>query len=256
MAEPVYRSVIRLARTVFALQGLRFTLEGTAHVPPTGGAVMAINHIGYMDFTYAGLVAVPAGRLVRFMAKQEVFEHPLSGPLMRAMHHIPVDRAAGGDSYREALKALRAGEIVGVFPEATISRSFELKEFKPGAVRLAGAAGVPLLPTVIWGSQRVWTKDHPKRLGRTRTPIHVYVGEPIDVPRPVDQAGVTETLRARMSSLLDEVQAAYPAPPPEDEGPRWWLPARLGGTAPTPQEAARLDEEERVRRARGRTEDP
>ncbi|MGH8938755.1 MAG: 1-acyl-sn-glycerol-3-phosphate acyltransferase, partial [Actinomycetes bacterium] len=109
---------------------------------------------------------------------------------------------------------------------------------------------------VIWGSQRVWTKDHPKRLGRTRTPIHVYVGEPIDVPRPVDQAGVTETLRARMSSLLDQAQAAYPAPPPEDEGPRWWLPARLGGTAPTPQEAARLDEEERVRRARGRTEDP
>ena len=57
---------------------------------------MAINHIGYLDFTYAGFAALPAERLVRFMAKQEVFAHRVSGPLMRGMHHIPVDREAGG----------------------------------------------------------------------------------------------------------------------------------------------------------------
>ena len=85
---------------------------------------------------------------------------------------------------------------MGVFPEATISRSFELKEFKAGAVRMAAAAGVPLLPTVIWGSQRVWTKDHPKRLGRTRTPLRIHVGEPIAVERRADPAAVTEDLRA------------------------------------------------------------
>ena len=135
-----------------------------------------------MDFTYAGLAAQPAKRLVRFMAKKEVFDHRISGPLMRGMHHIPVDREAGSASFREALTALKNGEIVGVFPEATISRSFELKEFKAGAVRMAAAARVPLLPAVIWGSQRVWTKDHPKQLGRTKTPITVRVGEPITVP--------------------------------------------------------------------------
>src|SRR3990170_8054847 len=104
------------------------------------------------------------------MAKDEVFTHRLSGPLMRGMHHIPVDRDAGAGSYRNAVEALREGEIVGVFPEATISRSFELKDFKAGAVRMAAEAGVPVLPTVIWGSQRVWTKGHQKRLGRTKVP--------------------------------------------------------------------------------------
>jgi 1-acyl-sn-glycerol-3-phosphate acyltransferase len=214
---------------------------------------MVINHIGYFDFTYAGLAALRAKRLVRFMAKQEVFDHKVSGPLMRGMHHIPVDRAAGSASFREALAALKAGEIVGVFPEATISRSFELKEFKAGAVRMAAAARVPLLPTVLWGSQRVWTKDHPKRLGRTRTPITVRVGEPLPVSPRDDHVAVSDDLRARMTTMLHEVQDAYPEKP-EGPGEDWWLPVRLGGSAPTPEEAVRLDDEERAARARRRAE--
>jgi 1-acyl-sn-glycerol-3-phosphate acyltransferase len=244
VAELVYPPVIALARGVFAMQGLRFSLRGTEYVPRRGGAVMAINHIGYLDFTYAGLAARPAGRLVRFMAKQEVFTHRVSGPLMRGMHHIPVDREAGAGSYRHAVEALRAGEIVGVFPEATISRSFELKEFKAGAVRMAAEAGVPLLPTVIWGSQRVWTKDHPKRLGRSRVPITVMVGEPIPVDPAADPVEATEDLRARMSRMLHEAQETYvDRPTGPDES--WWQPARLGGTAPTPEQAVVLDRDER-----------
>jgi 1-acyl-sn-glycerol-3-phosphate acyltransferase len=208
---------------------------------------MAINHIGYMDFTYAGLAARPAGRLVRFMAKQEVFTHKVSGPLMRGMRHIPVDRDAGAGSYRHAVAALRDGEIVGVFPEATISRSFELKEFKAGAARMAAEAGVPLLPTVIWGSQRVWTKDHPRRLGRSRVPITVMIGEPLRVDRDADAVAATEALRARMERMLHEAQETYADRPagPEDS---WWQPARLGGTAPTPDEAVALDRNERRER--------
>ena len=247
MADLVYPPVITLARLVFAMQGLQFTLAGTQHVPRSGGAVMAINHIGYLDFTYAGLAARPAGRLVRFMAKQEVFTHRVSGPLMRGMHHIPVDREAGSASFREALLALKRGEIVGVFPEATISRSFELKDFKAGAVRLAAAARVPVLPTVIWGSQRVWTKGRPKRLGRTRTPITVTVGEPLVVDRSEDPDVTTEALRARMAAMLHEAQETYVDRPagPHDT---WWQPARLGGSAPTPEQAAAMDAEDRRRR--------
>jgi 1-acyl-sn-glycerol-3-phosphate acyltransferase len=253
VAEPVYRPVIGLARLVFAAQGLRFTIHGSEHVPRTGGAVMVINHIGYLDFAYAGLAARPAGRMVRFMAKQEVFDHKISGPLMRGMRHIPVDREAGANSFRAAVAALKAGEIVGVFPEATISRSFELKEFKAGATRMASTAKVPLLPTVLWGSHRVWTKDHPKRLGRTRFPITIAVGEPLDAPRGADAGAATEELRRRMQALLHQAQATYPAQPRDDDD-RWWLPARLGGAAPSPEEAARLDEEERVRRAERRAQ--
>jgi 1-acyl-sn-glycerol-3-phosphate acyltransferase len=252
VAEVVYPTVIGLARVVFRAQGLRFSLQGTEHVPRQGGAVMVLNHIGYMDFTYAGFAALPAKRLVRFMAKQEVFDHRISGPLMRGMHHISVDREAGSASFREALTALKNGEIVGVFPEATISRSFQLKEFKAGAVRMAAAARVPLLPAVIWGSQRVWTKDHPKRLGRTRTPITVRVGEPITVEPKADMNAVTEVLRERMTTMLHEVQQQYPETP-ADPSQAWWLPADMGGAAPTPEEAARIDAAERDARARGRS---
>ena len=159
--EPVYSSVIGFARGLFALQGLKFTILGDDNVPRTGGAVMVVNHTGYFDFAYAGLAAQRSDRLVRFMAKDGVFSHSVSGPLMRGMKHIPVDRTAGAASYAAAVDALKAGEIVGVFPEATISRSFELKEFKTGAARMAAEAGVPILPVVIWGSQRVWTKGTP-----------------------------------------------------------------------------------------------
>jgi 1-acyl-sn-glycerol-3-phosphate acyltransferase len=244
--EPVYSSVISLARAVFAAQGLKFTITGADNVPRTGGAVMAINHTGYMDFTYAGLAAQPSKRLVRFMAKDEVFKHRISGPLMRGMHHIPVDRDAGAASFREAVSALKNGEIVGVFPEATISRSFELKEFKSGTVRMAAIAGVPILPTIIWGSQRVWTKDHPKRLGRSKVPIILSVGEPIAVGRRDDADEITELLRTRMVALLHAAQDSYP---PLTGADAVFLPARLGGSAPTPERAAELDAAESAARA-------
>ena len=83
--EPVYSSVIGFARGVFAMQGLRFTILGDENVPRTGGAVMTVNHTGYFDFAYAGLAAQRSQRLVRFMAKDGVFSHPVSGPLMRGM---------------------------------------------------------------------------------------------------------------------------------------------------------------------------
>ena len=239
MAEPTYTPVIALARTVFRTLGLRFTLTGTEHVPRTGGAVMAINHIGYLDFTFAGLAAQPAGRLVRFMAKKEVFDHPVSGPLMRGMKHIAVDRkGTPAASYAAAVQALRSGEIVGVFPEATISQSYELKDFKTGAVRMAREAGVPLLPCVVWGSQRVFTKARPKDL-RRGTPISVAIGEPFSPDLAADPVDVTAELKRRMQVLLDGVQAAYPGRP-RDPDDTWWLPPRLGGTAPTLEQAREL----------------
>jgi 1-acyl-sn-glycerol-3-phosphate acyltransferase len=244
--EPVYSSVIGVARVVFAAQGLKFTLHGAENIPRTGGAVLAINHTGYLDFTFAGLAARPAKRLVRFMAKDEVFKHPVSGPLMRGMHHIPVDREAGAGSFREAITALKSGEIVGVFPEATISRSFELKEFKSGTVRMAAIAGVPIIPMVIWGSQRIWTKDHPKRLGRTRIPIILSVGEPIPVGRRDDPDQAAKLLVDRMTDLLHAAQREYP---PLSVTELAFLPARLGGTAPTPERAAELDAQESAAKA-------
>jgi 1-acyl-sn-glycerol-3-phosphate acyltransferase len=243
--EPVYTPVIWVAHALFAAEGLKFTITGAENIPKTGGAVLMSNHLSYFDFAYAGLAALPSKRLIRFMAKDQVFRHKISGPLMRGMHHIPVDRNAGAASFREAVNALKAGEIVGVFPEATISRSFELKAFKSGAVRMAQAAGVPVLPMIIWGSQRVWTKGHPKRLGRTNVPITLSVGRPIVARREDNADDVNQALRTAMTDLLHDAQVGYPPVPPEE---RQYLPARLGGTAPTLEEATAMDEEEAARR--------
>ena len=234
--EPVYSTVITVARAMFAAQGLRFTLTGTEHIPRSGGALLVMNHVGFFDFTYAELAARPAKRYVRFMAKTEVFAYPVAGALMRGMHHISVDRMAGTGSFATAVQALCAGELVGVFPEATISSSFELKAFKSGAARMALEAGVPLLPTIIWGSQRVWTKRQPVHLGHTRTPITVDVGAPV---APVGSAlELTKTMHAQMSEQLARAQHTYPSGHPAGA---FWVPARLGGGAPTPEQAHEQD---------------
>ncbi|MER7458407.1 lysophospholipid acyltransferase family protein [Micromonospora sp. NPDC126480] len=240
MPELVYPPVIAAAKTMFRVLDLKITIEGAHHVPRTGGAVLASNHVSYLDFIFCGLGAHESKRLVRFMAKKSVFTHRISGPLMRGMRHIPVDRRAGAGSYAEAVGALKRGEVVGVFPEATISRSFTVKELKSGATRMARDAGVPLLPVALWGTQRLWTKGRPRTLTRRHTPITILVGEPLDPSAYPDANAMTGDLNERLSTLVDRAQREYPESPagPDDT---WWLPAHLGGTAPTPAEAAALD---------------
>lgn len=247
--EPAYDTVIAIARSMWAAQGLKFTVTGAENVPESGGAVIAINHTGYLDFTYAGLPAFLHGkRKVRFMAKKEVFDSKTSGPIMRALKHIPVDRGAGAESYRAAVEYLQRGELVGVYPEATISRSFEIKDFKTGAARMALEANVPIVPTVIWGAQRVWTKGHPKRMGRSNTPISIGVAPPITPTGTPEE--LTATLHQVMTATLHEIQDAY-GPHPAGE---FWVPARLGGGAPTLDEANAMDAEESAEKARKRAE--
>ena len=245
MFDAPYYSIVGAAHAWFRLADFRFQVSGEEHIPRDGGAVLAINHISYIDFIMAGYGARASKRLARFMAKKEVFDHPVTGPLMRSMHHIPVDRADGQKSYDDAVRYLRDGEIVGVFPEATISRSFLVKELKTGAVRMAEDADVPLIPLILWGTQRLFTKDHPKDFSRHKT-ISVTIGEPMP-PSGRTAHEKTQELHAAMTAMLDKAIKEYPA---EEQAPgSWWLPASYGGSAPTPERAKELDREELRRRA-------
>ncbi|CAN5297759.1 lysophospholipid acyltransferase family protein [soil metagenome] len=241
MRDLIYPPAIVTAKLGFKSLGIRFQLSGTEHVPRTGGALLAVNHISYVDFILGGYAAHPSGRLVRFMAKREIFDHPVAGPVMRSFHHINVDRADGLASFAEGVRYLRMGEVVGIFPEATISRSFEIKELKSGATRLAAEAGVPLIPVILWGTQRMLTKDHPRDFSRGKT-IAITVGEPL-YPTGAHPAAETADLKSMMARLLKETIERYP----EAEQPpgSWWLPARYGGSAPTPEQARELDAAER-----------
>lgn len=247
MLDITYPPIILACRTSFRLFDIHFTLTGGEHVPREGGAVLASNHVSYLDFIFCGYAARPSNRLVRFMAKKSTFDHPVSGPLMRSMHHIPVDRAAGASSLDQAVQWMRQGEVVGVFPEATISQSYEVKDFKTGAVRMAAEAGVPLVPMITFGGQRLWTKGHPREMTRG-TVIALRVGEALTVTEDDDPLEATAELRARMQGLYDQTLEAYE---PKPEPGAWWWPARLGGGAPTLDEMRAHEAAERERRESG-----
>lgn len=246
MRDITYPPVIWTCKTLFKALGQKITITGAENIPREGGALLASNHIGYVDFVYAGLAAQPVGRLVRFMAKREVFDHPVGGPIMRSLHHIPVDRGDGIGSFHHAVDFLKKGELVGIFPEATISRAMEIKDFKTGAVRIAAQAGVPVVPIVLWGTQRMMTKDHPKDFSRGHH-IHIHVGAPLHFTGE-DANADNALLHQTMVQMLDDAIAGYPA----DQQPpgSWWLPARHGGSAPTLERAAEMDAEEKRERAR------
>jgi len=245
--EPVFRTLEIAAKVAIRLTGTRITYNGLENIPATGGAVMAINHTSYIDFLPAALAAHYRKRRMRFMIKAEMLNVKAVNWLIRRTKTIPVDRRAGAGAYAAAVEHLRAGEIVGVYPEATISRSFELKEFKTGAARMALDAQVPIVPLIVWGAQRAWTKDHPRALGRKRFPMTVSVGGPIPPAGTAEELG--NTMRASMAELLKTAQLEYPHP----DG-AWWVPRSLGGTAPTLTVAKALDEAELAERARKRAE--
>ncbi len=244
MLDITYPPIVMAAYTSFRLFNIHFSLTGGQYVPRHGGAVLASNHVSYLDFIFCGYACRPSKRLVRFMAKKSTFDHPVSGPLMRSMHHIPVDRAAGASSLDQAVEWLRKGEVVGVFPEATISQSFEVKDFKTGAVRMAAQANVPVIPMITFGGQRLWTKGHPREMARG-TLVALTVGEPLTVTPDDDPAVATEQLRTRMQALYDQTLASYE---PQPEPGAWWWPARYGGGAPTLEEMRAQEAADRARR--------
>ena len=230
MADLVYPPVIGALKTFWKYLGLRFDSKGVENIPREGGAILAMNHIGYLDFALIGTCALPVKRYVRFMAKRELFDNKIVGPLLRGMHNISVDRSSGSASFVAALRALKSGEIVGIFPEGTISVSFELKEFKSGAVRLAIGADVPIVPVAVWGSQRIWTKKVKRDLSRKKVPIFVAFGKPLYFSRDSSVEEGEKELRAAMQELLLDLQSRYPD---SHIGARL-APVRLGGSAPAP----------------------
>ena len=230
MADLVYPPVIGTLKIFWKYLGIRFNAKGVENIPREGGAILAMNHIGYLDFALIGTCALPVKRYVRFMAKRELFDNKIAGPLLRGMHHISVDRSSGSASFVAALRALRSGEIVGIFPEGTISVSFELKEFKSGAVRLAVGGGVPIIPVAVWGSQRIWTKKVKRDLSRKKVPVFVAFGKPLHFTKDSSVEEGEIQLRTAMQELLFDLQSRYPD---SHVGARW-APVRLGGSAPAP----------------------
>lgn len=248
----IYQVGSRLFEAGFRAFGVDVRPVGHEHIPATGPAILASNHISYLDFAFVMLAPPRPRREVRFLARNEFFEQPVTGFLLRQLGQIPVD--VHGDPMQAAAAArgaLERGELIGIHPEGTISPSYVPRRAKSGTIRIADDTGAPIVPVAVWGSQRLLTKWRPARPQRGVT-VTVRYGEPFT---PTARTGMARTkqLMDRIGELLAESQAAYPqrpGPPPDD----WWVPAHLGGSALTPEEAEerlRQQDEERRQRRRG-----
>jgi 1-acyl-sn-glycerol-3-phosphate acyltransferase len=243
MAEPFYRLGEWIVPPVVAMQGTKFTFLGLENIPPRGGAILAQNHTSYLDWLPPLFAVRERGRRMYFMIKAEMADVKAVNYVVKHARLIPVDRTMGHDAFEVAVQRLREGELIGMHPEATISRSFELREFKTGAARMALEAQVPIIPLIVWGAHRIWPKDHPKKVLRNKVPITVAAGRPLLPRGDADQLNVA--LRQAMNALLYRVQEEYPHPQGE-----FWVPRRLGGAAPNRDDSRAIRLAELQERAR------
>lgn len=235
--EPIYRLLAMLAKAILRLMAWQVQVHGPGAVPRTGPAVLAANHVSYLDPIMVAWSADRVGRPVRFLAKEELFARRGSGWLLRRVHQVPVDRDGSADAaLTGGLTALARGDLVGMFPDATISPSFVPTRGKTGAARLAMTAGVPLVPVALWGGQRIATTGRRPRLQRGVV-LSVRVGRPVPYAPDEDARAVTDRLMAALTDLVEEAAAGYPQRPAGSHDD-WWLPRHRGGSAPSPDQAA------------------
>jgi 1-acyl-sn-glycerol-3-phosphate acyltransferase len=201
MISPLYLVVGSLSWPV--VRGLyRLRAQGLEHIP-AGGFVLAANHTSNFDPWPLGIPFLPR-RQLRFMAKSELF-NPILAPILRAGGAFKVRRGEGDvDAMRTAAELAREGEIVVMFPEGTRRKKGLRKKFEArphtGAARIALAAGVPLVPAAISGTDRL------SRLG----PLRVAYGEPIDVSDlgGMDTKGAATIATERLMSRIEELRAS------------------------------------------------
>ncbi len=211
-AERVYRLALRIGAALFRALRLRRDVHGAENLPASGPAVLAITHFGYLDFALVQHeVWSRTGRFIRFLVTDAAFNHRVSGPPLRAMRHIPVNRRAGAGAYRMAARALGRGELVGIFPESAVSPSDQLLPFKPGAAALAAQLQVPVVPVLVWGGQRVMSKGLPMRWRRARgAPVHIEFGSPKRFAAGTDPQLGTAALRQALADMVSRAARVSP----------------------------------------------
>ena len=175
------------------------TTEGIEHVPTSGGAILAPNHISVLDSFF---VPLTAGRRMTYVGKAEYLDDWKTKYLFPAIGMIPIDRA-GGDASARALDAaasvLEAGELFGIYPEGTRARDGKLHKGHTGVARLALRTNSPIIPVGIVGTDLVQPPDarSPKPFRR----VHIRFGRPISVEKYCDRA----TDRLVLRQITDEV---------------------------------------------------
>jgi 1-acyl-sn-glycerol-3-phosphate acyltransferase len=206
----LYRVVVAILKTMVRALGWRVRIEGLEHLPETGPVIVVANHVSYLDPILLGLGVERRGRMVRYLAKRELFDHWFTGPVMRGADQILVDRRGdAGAALQHAELAMLDGKLLVIFPEATIHAVFDPAGGKTGSARLALSTGVPLIPAVAWGGQQIATKGGRYRPGWFSRHT-VRFGAPISYTPSDDVVGLTKRIMDAIAALLEAVAADHP----------------------------------------------
>ncbi|MEV7550637.1 lysophospholipid acyltransferase family protein [Amycolatopsis sp. NPDC089917] len=199
----------------------RFRVRGGEHLPSTGGFLVASNHLSFADPTTVTAYCLAHGRVPRYLAKASLWEAPVVGSVMRSGGHIPVYRGAAtaSDAYRDAVSAVREGECVVIFPEATFSDHPDgwPMRGKTGIARIALETGVPVIPLANWGTHHLLPSGAALPRAFPRKTVNLTAGPPVDLAdlmelplsREVLEAA-TERIMAAVTDLLIEIRGSRP----------------------------------------------
>jgi len=203
--------------------GLHWTIEHADRIPREGPAILASNHVSYLDPLTLAWVADRSDRRIRFLAKAELFDKRLFGSMLRAIHQIPVERGSrdAAGELDAAVDALRRGECVAVFPEGTITPDLEPMAGKSGTARLAKASGVPVTPVGLWGTHRILYKGRKPRW-RWGVAEAAVVGAPVEIGPDDHVKDATVRIMDAIRACVARARAIYPQRPAPGDDAWWW----------------------------------
>jgi 1-acyl-sn-glycerol-3-phosphate acyltransferase len=200
-------------------------LEGAENFPDDGGFVIALNHLSHLDPITAALFVYDHGRIPRYLAKSGLFNNKVLGFYLRSAGQIPVHRESAGaiGAYDAAVAAVRRGECVIIYPEATITRDPDLWPMrgKSGAARIALETGCPVVPVGQWGAQEILPPYTKKPHLFPRKKITARVGPPVDLSdlaaaEPRTSAVINEATDRIMAAITHQVELVRGAQAPEE----------------------------------------
>jgi 1-acyl-sn-glycerol-3-phosphate acyltransferase len=195
--------------------------RGREHMPQTGGAIVVVNHISYVDpLTFARFVW-DSGRIPRFLAKASLFKIFFVGRVLQGAGQIPVSRgtADAQTSLKHAVAALGRGEMVCIYPEGTVTKEPDYWPMigRTGVARLALSTDVPVIPVAQWGPQNAVDVDLKRYKLFPRKEVTCVAGPPVDLSawrgRPMTAdvlREVTDEIMNRVRDMLGEVRGEKP----------------------------------------------